>query len=316
MVEMIRIIKNCDDVSITASHFYDVFWGMHRQDPKYKDIGVRRAKLPKDERVLIEYSLHGVGWRRVVLGDEPDWYELPPSARIRFLAGAEGAQKVRLRIDPLKSSDPEPVLSEQGVVEFFQLFIAYLHDEGFEVQELQGPMPSEDSGAAAEQLTPAEDEAGKAEIFYAYAREDEDLRDELEKHLRMLEREGVITSWHDRKIGAGKEWEGEIDTHLNTARVILLLISSDFVDSDYCWDVEVKRAMERHEAGEARVIPVILRPVDWKGALFGKLQVLPTDAKPVTSWANQDEAFLDVARGIRAAVTELQAGNNDSKPRS
>lgn len=144
MVEMIRIIKNCDDVSITASHFYDVFWGMHRQDPKYKDIWVRRAKLPKDERVLIEYSLHGVGWRRVVLGDESDWYELPPSARIRFLAGAEGAQKVRLRIDPLKSSDPEPVLSEQGVVEFFQLFIAYLRDEGFEVQEPQGPTPAED----------------------------------------------------------------------------------------------------------------------------------------------------------------------------
>jgi len=160
MVEMIRIITNCDDVGITASHFYDVFWGMHRQDPKYKDIWVRRAKLLKDERVLIEYSLHGVGWRRVVLGDEPDWYELPPSARIRFLAGAKGTQKVRLRIDPLKSSDPEPVLSEQEVVEFFQLFIAHLRNEGFEVQELQGPMPSEDSSAMAEQTMPVKDSAG------------------------------------------------------------------------------------------------------------------------------------------------------------
>ncbi len=147
-------------------------------------------------------------------------------------------------------------------------------------------------------------------IFFAYAREDEELRDELQKHLSILERQGAITSWHDRKIGAGKEWKGEIDTHLNTARVILLLISPDFIASDYCWDVEVKRAMERHEAGEARVIPVILRSVEWRDAPFGKLQALPTDAKPVTSWENRDEAFLDIAQGIRAAVMELRAGDN------
>lgn len=143
------------------------------------------------------------------------------------------------------------------------------------------------------------------EVFFSYAHEDEDLRNELEKHLSILKRKGVITGWHDRKIGAGKEWEGEIDIHLNTARVILLLVSADFIASDYCWDVEVKRAMERHEAGEARVIPVILRPVDWEGAPFGKLQALPTEAKPVTSWANRDEAFVSVAQGIRASVKEL-----------
>jgi hypothetical protein len=171
-----------------------------------------------------------------------------------------------------------------------------------------------DSGEVAEQATPAEDEEGKVGIFFAYAREDETLRDELEKHLSSLKRKDVITSWHDRRISAGKEWEGEIDTYLNTARVILLLISPDFIASDYCWDVEVKRAMERHEAGEARVIPIILRPVDWKSAPFGKLQALPTDAKPVTTWTNQDEAFLDVAQGIRAAVTELRAEDNDSNP--
>jgi hypothetical protein len=175
-------------------------------------------------------------------------------------------------------------------------------------------LPQVDGGAVAEQLTPAENEAGKMEIFFAYAREDKTLRDEHEKHLSMLKREGVITSWHDRKIGAGKEWEGKIDTHLNTARVILLLVSSDFVASDYCWDVEVKRAMERHEAREAHVIPVILRPVDWMSAPFGKLQALPTDAKPVTSWENRDEAFLDIAQGIRVAVMELRAEDNDSVP--
>ena len=142
-------------------------------------------------------------------------------------------------------------------------------------------------------------------VFFSYAHEDENLRDELEKHLSMLKRQGVIKGWHDRKIGPGKEWKGEIDTHLDTADVILLLISPDFIASDYCWDVEVKRTMERHEAGEARVIPVILRPVDWKSAPFGKLQALPTDAKPVTIWSDRDEAFLDVARGIRAAVADL-----------
>ena len=143
------------------------------------------------------------------------------------------------------------------------------------------------------------------EVFFSYSHKDEELRDELEKHLSILKRQGVITGWHDRRIGAGREWEGEIDTHLDTAHVILLLISADFLASDYCYDKEMKRAMERHEAGEARVIPVILRPVVWRGAPFGKLQALPKDALPVTEWPNRDKAFENVAQGIQAAVGEL-----------
>jgi tetratricopeptide (TPR) repeat protein len=112
----------------------------------------------------------------------------------------------------------------------------------------------------------------------------------------------VITNWHDRKIAAGTEWNGEIDEHLNTAQVILLLISPSFMSSNYCYDLEVTRAMERHKAGEAIVIPVFLRPVMWKGAPFGELQGLPTDSKPVTNWSNRDKAFLDIAEGIRKAV--------------
>jgi tetratricopeptide (TPR) repeat protein len=145
------------------------------------------------------------------------------------------------------------------------------------------------------------------ELFYSYSHKDEELRNELENHLSILKRQGVIAGWHDRRIGAGKEWEGQIDAHLNSAAVILLLISSDFLASDYCYDVEMRRALERHDAGEARVIPVMLRAVDWKGAPFGKLQCLPTDAEPVTSWPNLDEAFRDVAQGIRKAVEELLA---------
>ncbi|MDJ0707569.1 MAG: toll/interleukin-1 receptor domain-containing protein [Leptolyngbyaceae cyanobacterium MO_188.B28] len=143
------------------------------------------------------------------------------------------------------------------------------------------------------------------EVFFSYSHRDEALRDELEKHLSSLQRRGIIGSWHDREITAGTEWAGEIDEHLNSARVILLLISADFMASQYCYDVELKRAMQRHIAGDARVIPVILRPVDWRGASFSKLQALPRNAKAVTSWENLDEAFFDVTQGISKAIEKL-----------
>jgi len=145
------------------------------------------------------------------------------------------------------------------------------------------------------------------EIFYCYAHEDEVLRNELEKQLRILQRQGLIVSWHDRKIYPGEEWTNEIDVHLKTAQLILLLVSPDFMDSDYCYGVEMKRALERHESGEARVIPIILRPVHWEDAPFKKLQVLPTDAEPITNWSNRDKAFLDITKGIRKIVIELLA---------
>lgn len=143
------------------------------------------------------------------------------------------------------------------------------------------------------------------EVFYSYAHEDEKLRNDLEKHLSSLKREGVIIGWHDREIGAGKEWHNVIDTHLNTSHIILLLISANFIASDYCWDVEMKRAMERHETQEARVIPVILDSVDWMNTPFGKLQPLPERGKPVKKWGNRNEAFLSVAKGIRLVAKEL-----------
>src|ERR1044072_5506803 len=140
------------------------------------------------------------------------------------------------------------------------------------------------------------------EVFYSYAHEDELLRDELKKQLASLKRQGLISEWYDRDISPGNEWNAEIENHLNSASVILLLISPDFIDSDYCNDVEVKRAMERQEDGSAVVIPVILRATNWKGLPFSKLQALPTDARAVTSWANQDEAFFNIAPGIGTAI--------------
>jgi hypothetical protein len=147
----------------------------------------------------------------------------------------------------------------------------------------------------------------KVEIFYSYSHKDEDLRDKLKTHLSILKRQGVIADWHDRNIDVGAEWAGQIDEHLNSAKVILLLVSADFLASDYCYDLEMKRAMQRHDAKEACVIPIVLRACDWKGAPFGKLQGLPKDMKPVTSWTNQDEAFTDIARGIRQAVDKIKA---------
>jgi tetratricopeptide (TPR) repeat protein len=143
------------------------------------------------------------------------------------------------------------------------------------------------------------------EVFYSYAREDELLRKELEKHLMLLKRQGQITGWHEQEIGAGAETEVEINKHLNTAQIILLLVSPDYIARDDCYSIEMERALERHKAREARVIPIILRPVNWKDAPFCKLQALPTDEKPVTRWPDRDEAFLDVADGIRKAVKEL-----------
>ena len=140
------------------------------------------------------------------------------------------------------------------------------------------------------------------EVFYSYAHEDEDLRDELEKHLKLLQRNGLIANWHDRGIGAGGEWRGEIDAHARSAHIILLLISADFVASDYCYGVEMKLALERHARHEAIVVPVILRPVDWSTAPFAHLQALPRDGKPITTWSNRDGALADVARGIREIV--------------
>ena len=149
------------------------------------------------------------------------------------------------------------------------------------------------------------DSGSPLQVFYSYAHEDEDLRKALEKHLSLLQRSGLIESWHDRRISAGDEWEDEINEHVRSAQVILLLISADFLASDYCYGTELKIALERHARREAIVVPIILRPVDWSSASFAYLQALPRDARPVTSWPDRDEALADVARGIRVMLSHV-----------
>jgi hypothetical protein len=149
-------------------------------------------------------------------------------------------------------------------------------------------------------------------VFCSYSHRDEALRRELDLHLAGLQRSGVISHWFDRKINPGVEWKNSIDTHLEFAHVVLLLISADFLASDYCYDVELARALERHSTDATRVIPIILRPCDWTEAAFARFQALPTEAKPVTSWPDQDAAWLDVVTGIRAACVDIQRNRQAS----
>ena len=143
-------------------------------------------------------------------------------------------------------------------------------------------------------------------VFVSYSHKDEIFREELGEHLSNLKRQGTIEEWYDRKIAPGADWASEIDTNLNTAQIILLLISPAFMNSDYCYGVEMKRALERNDAKEARVIPIILRPVDWENTPFARLQARPTYARPVSKWDDRDEAYLDIVQGIRMAINELK----------
>lgn len=142
-------------------------------------------------------------------------------------------------------------------------------------------------------------------VFISYSHRDEVLKQELEDHLALLKRQGKIRPWQDRQIEAGTDWNEQIREALDAADVILLLVSPRFMNSDFCYGKEMERAMQRHQNGDARVIPIILTPTDWKGAPFEKLQILPKDGKPVVDWPNHDAAFLDVVKGIRRAVETL-----------
>lgn len=150
------------------------------------------------------------------------------------------------------------------------------------------------------------------EIFFSYAHEDEALMDEVRRQLIVFDRQNIIRKWHDRLIPAGGNWKGQIDIRLRRARIVLLFISPHFFESDYCFDTEMREAMRRHAAGQARVIPVILRPCLWQTAPFAQVQAVPTDGKPITTWSNRDEGCLDAASRIMDVVREL-TGTEEKK---
>jgi hypothetical protein len=142
-------------------------------------------------------------------------------------------------------------------------------------------------------------------FFFSYAHKDEQYRDELEIHLAMLKREGTISAWHDRRIDAGSELHDEISEHLEQANIILLLVSPYFLASDYCYEREMARALERQRNGEAVVIPVIVHPCDWKTAPFSHLLATPTDGKPISKFPNLHDAYLSIVTDIRQAISKM-----------
>jgi len=143
-------------------------------------------------------------------------------------------------------------------------------------------------------------------LYCSYASADEALQTQLANHLTLLERQGVITSWSSHQILPGSDRTQTIHQQLNTADIILLLISPDAIADDTCYHLEIQRAIERHQSGEARVIPIRLRPVDWQGAPFSQLDVLPKNHQPVTTWPNPDQAFQEIAEGIHTVAMEVR----------
>jgi hypothetical protein len=142
-------------------------------------------------------------------------------------------------------------------------------------------------------------------VFVSYSHADEKHKDAIIKHLKPLERMGLISEWHDRKLLAGDDFGAEISKNLEKADLILLLISIDFINSKYCYDLEMDRAIERHEEGSCKVVPVILRGCLWQHTPFSKLLAMPRDGKPVMSWPDVDEAYANVADGIRLAAEAI-----------
>jgi WD40 repeat protein len=142
-------------------------------------------------------------------------------------------------------------------------------------------------------------------VFCSFAPEDADLCHQLHGHLRPFEREGTLTLWHQRLITAGTDWTKAIDEHLASASIIVLLVSPAFFASDYCYGVEMQQALQRHETGDACVIPILVRSVNWQSAPFAKLAPLPSNGKFVTQWENHDVAFTEIAEGIHQIVSEI-----------
>lgn len=153
-------------------------------------------------------------------------------------------------------------------------------------------------------------------IFVSYSHRDEDTLERLRAHLSPLRRDGRIETWYDREIRAGGEIDDEISVQLETCHVFILLISPDFLNSDYCMDTEMTRAMERHEEGTARVIPIIVEDCYWKTSPFRKLKALPKDGKPISNWTNENTAFLNIVEEVARVLDDMVRAPMAPKPDS
>lgn len=246
----------------------------------------------------------------------------PPAGRRRLLAVIRAdLEHIHRSIVKLQATEQVPVPGQAGLLIAYKKLLAFEakgikefaeEHEGevveLKVAELLGGVEE----PSAKPREPMREATGReaVRVVFSYSHKDEELRDQLETHLKLLQRQGVISTWHDRKILGGENWAGVIDDNFKRADLILLLVSADFLASDYCYETEMGMALEREAKGEARVVPVILRPCDWSGAPFGKLQGFPKNMRPVVKWGNRDEAWTDVAQGIRKVAEQLRTRNS------
>jgi hypothetical protein len=169
--------------------------------------------------------------------------------------------------------------------------------------EFSGPLVQENTvPSRPETFTTVNKTFNPKKIFFSYSKHDREFLEQLIRQMAALRRSDKIAPWDDHQILPGEEWNDEVKKQLNKADIILLLISSDFLSTDYIWEVEIKMAMERHERKEAVVIPIFIRHCDWSGMPFGKLNGLPTKAKPVTDYPDRDKAWLEVVNGIKRVL--------------
>jgi internalin A len=236
----------------------------------------------------------------------------PPASRRRLLAVIRSdIERINRDIRNLQPQEMVPIPDYPAVVVPYEKLLAMERQGIRKSPELVGGKMIEVD--VAELLNGVRPEhAREAEsfraitLFISYSHKDDGLRSELDSHLKIMQAGGWIDVWHDRRIAAGDEWKKKIDDNLEHADIILLLLSPDFIASDYCLKIEAKKALERHAKGEAVVIPVILRPCKWQGAEFASLQALPKDGLPVTNWTNKDSAWLDVEEGIERVVEQMR----------
>ena len=251
--------------------------------------------------VVLEFE----GNRALVRADKADkkvfiWIDGPAAGRRRLLAIIRSDfDHIHSDIKKLEPTELVPVPGHPDVTVKHEDLLAFENSGVPNVQvNVGGRIESMPVGKLLSSVDVKRAKGSAVPVFISYTHKDERFREDLEAHLKLLQRQGLIEMWHDRRIGPGREWPEEIDKNLERAGIILLLISADFINSNFCWDKERTKAMELRRRGRADVIPVVVRSVNWKSSDLSKLQALPKDAKPVDEWDKPDAAWSSVAAKI------------------
>jgi len=253
---------------------------------------------PQDKKVFISVTGPSASRRRLLAVIRSDFERIHRD--IRNLQPEEMVP-VPMHLNVVVPYKKLQVMERRGVAKFAEV----IDDDVVEL-DVEELLNGVDLERVRKIVSPPEERGLVPHLFFSYSHKDEGLRNELETHLKLLQRQGMIDTWYDNKIEAGEEWKQKIDENLERADIILLLVSADFIASDYCYEKEMTRALERHENREAHVIPVIIRDVNWSRAPFAKLQALPKGGKAVELWEHKDSAWRNVSEGIERAATLMR----------